>query len=85
MHLEDGVDGEAGDALDPGNGEAGELAVVEHSAHRLHQLRHLYQPVPACLQAITLKLNWCCHWKAADDMRTRQWSGSALVSMRIRI
>ncbi len=51
MHLEDGVDGEAGDALDPGNGEAGELAVVEHAAHRLHQLRHLYQPVPAGLQS----------------------------------
>jgi hypothetical protein len=51
MHLEDGVDGEAGDALDPGNGEAGELAIVEHAAHRLHQLRHLYQPVPACLQS----------------------------------
>ncbi len=58
MHLEDGVDGEAGDALYPGNGEAGELAVVEHAAYRLHQLRHLYQPVSACLQSSNeLKLN----------------------------
>ena len=49
MHLQDGVDGQAGDTLHAGNGEAGELAVVEHAAHRLHQLRHLDQPVPAGL------------------------------------
>jgi hypothetical protein len=53
MHLQDGINGQASDALHPGNSKVGQLTVVEHPAHRLHQLRHLDQPVAARLKSIS--------------------------------